>query len=131
MSTVGWTMTFAVFVIKGGKGSRALCATKTYPYQGGGPTTQGRRIERNAAPQTSAASTMTDRRKAWRFPKLRGWFRHKWRPAEAARPRTMQAGSHRPGVARGPVGAPYVVLSCEGCGLRLTRTPVEVCGRPG
>src|SRR5436309_2778963 len=29
ISNVGWTMTFAVFVIKGGKGSRPLCATKT------------------------------------------------------------------------------------------------------
>src|SRR3989442_13714817 len=108
-------MTFAVFVIKRGKGSRPLCATKTYPCQGGGPTTQGRRIERNAAPQTSAASMMTDRRKAWRFPKLRGWFRHTWRPPEAARPRTMEADSHRAGRRPGPVDAPYVLLSGEPC----------------
>src|SRR2546422_9713290 len=101
------------------------------PTKGGGPTTQGRRIERSAAPQTSAASMMTARRKAWRFPKLRGWFRHKWRPVEAARPRTIEAGSNRAGELRRPVDGPYVVLACERCGLDYPVTPIEICGKPG
>src|SRR5207245_11285065 len=101
------------------------------PTKGGGPTTQGRRNERSAAPQTSAASMMTDRRKAWRFPKLRGWFRHKWRPAEAARPRTMEAVSNRPVILRRPVDVPYVVLSCERCGFDYTVTRIEFCVTTG
>jgi len=74
---------------------------------------------------------MTDRRKAWRFPKIRGWFRHKWRPAEAARPRTMEAVSNRPVILRRPVDVPYVVLSCERCGFDYTVTRIEICGKPG
>src|SRR2546425_2262015 len=101
------------------------------PTKGGGPTTQGRRNERSAAPQTSAASMMTARRKAWRFPKLRGWFRHKWRPVEAARPRTIEAVSNRPVILRRPVGLPYGVLSCDRCGVVYTVTPNQIWGEPG
>src|SRR3989442_6366585 len=100
------------------------------PTKGGGPTTQGRRNERSAAPQTSAASMMTARRKAWRFPKLRGWFRHKWRPVEAARPRTIEAGFNRPVILRPPLDDPYVVLFCERFGLGLNVTPVQIYGQP-
>src|SRR3989442_11191815 len=101
------------------------------PTKGGGPTTQGRRNERSAAPQTSAASMMTARRKAWRFPKLRGWFRHKWRPVEAARPRTIEAVSNPPGILRRPVDLPYVALSCEQCGFDFTVTRIEICCQAG